>query len=82
MRANCVAPGVILNGFHQRFGMSDDDVEGLKERVKVSHPGNGGRLGENEDVAKVIVFLASNEASFVTGQINLVDGGFSCYNPI
>jgi 3-oxoacyl-[acyl-carrier protein] reductase len=35
------------------------------------------RLAEPEDIAKAILFLASNDADFITGQILLVDGGFS-----
>jgi len=38
-----------------------------------------GRLGEPEEVASVILFLASDAASLMTGSIVLVDGGYSCW---
>ena len=37
-----------------------------------------GRLGSPEDVAKVVAFIASDNASFITGQVIVVDGGISC----
>jgi NAD(P)-dependent dehydrogenase (short-subunit alcohol dehydrogenase family) len=38
-----------------------------------------GRLGEVEEVASVVAFLASDAASLMTGSIVLVDGGYSCW---
>ena len=68
IRVNAVAPGTIAT----------DAVAELPEEYKVpmkeAHP--IGRLGEPSDVANAILFLASDEASFVTGAILPVDGGY------
>ncbi|MEU6641338.1 glucose 1-dehydrogenase [Saccharomonospora sp. NPDC046836] len=67
IRVNAVAPGVIQTAMTAHLG---EDV--LAERVGSTPLG---RLGEAEEVAKAIRFLASDEASFVTGQVLGVDGG-------
>lgn len=68
IRVNAIAPGVVktdmLNGF------SDDDLKELANATPLQ------RLGTPEDVAKTALFLASSDASFITGQIISVDGGF------
>ncbi|MFE5110627.1 SDR family NAD(P)-dependent oxidoreductase [Streptomyces sp. NPDC056663] len=68
IRANAVAPGVVLteNG---RTGTSPEIREALLEKTALP------RLGEPEDLANMIVFLLSDEASWITGQILSVDGG-------
>ena len=75
VRVNSVNPGVIRNTeIHTRAGMSDEDCAEYFEKVKEKHP--LGRVGEPEDVAQAIAFLASSNASFTTGEHLHVDGGF------
>ncbi len=65
---NCVAPGVI--GTDMNAAISGEILEELKENTPLN------RIGTSEDVAEAILFLASDKASFITGQTLSVDGGF------
>jgi 3-oxoacyl-[acyl-carrier protein] reductase len=67
VRVNAVAPGFI------RTAMTDSLSEDVQNQVKQTIP--LGRLGEPADVADVVMFLASNLASYVTGQVINCDGG-------
>lgn len=67
VRANAVAPGFI------RTRMTDELSEDVRERMLGAIP--LARFGEVEDVANVVAFLASDEASYVTGQVLTVCGG-------
>jgi NAD(P)-dependent dehydrogenase (short-subunit alcohol dehydrogenase family) len=73
IRVNAVAPGTINTERVQQLPNEPGGTEYL-EAVKAAHP--MGRLGEPSEVAKAILFLASDEASFITGAILAVDGGF------
>lgn len=68
IRVNCVAPGVIKTDMLSSF--SDQELEELKVETPLSH------LGTPEDIAKAVYFLSSDDASFITGQVLSVDGGF------
>lgn len=68
IRVNCVAPGVIDTDMVQVLGK--DVLEELAKQTPLS------RLGTPEDIANAINFLASDEASFITGQVLVSDGGF------
>ncbi|VEN36255.1 unnamed protein product [Callosobruchus maculatus] len=73
VRVNSVNPGVIVTELHKRGGMSEEEYAKFLERCKQTHP--LGRPGQTTEVAKAIVFLASDGASFITG-VNLpIDGG-------
>lgn len=67
IRVNGVAPGVINTEMNS--WMSDEDRENLEAEIPMS------RFGECDEIGKVVAFLCSNEASYVTGQIITVDGG-------
>jgi len=67
IRVNAVAPGFIVSK------MTDALPEELKKQMLASIP--AGRLGVPADVAKSVVFLASDDASYVTGQVLSVNGG-------
>ena len=66
IRVNAVAPGTINTERVQRLPEEPGGPEYL-EVIKAAHP--MGRLGEPSEVAKAILFLASDEASFITGAI-------------
>ena len=76
IRVNAVAPGATLTDYHLQRAASRGMTAGqLREAVR----GYGllGRAAEPEEIARAIRFLASDEASFITGQTLFVDGGFS-----
>jgi NAD(P)-dependent dehydrogenase (short-subunit alcohol dehydrogenase family) len=73
IRVNAVNPGVIVTKLHKRSGMSDEDYSIFLEHSKSTHP--IGRVGEPEEVADLILFLASEKASWITGATYEIDGG-------
>ncbi len=73
IRVNAVAPGTIRT---ERVKQLPDEPGGAEylESIERMHP--MGRIGEPDEVAKAIVFLASDDASFITGAVLPVDGGY------
>jgi NAD(P)-dependent dehydrogenase (short-subunit alcohol dehydrogenase family) len=69
VRVNAVAPGPTDTGMLDRFTGTPENKAALVSGVPL------GRVGKSVDIARVIVFLASDAASFVTGEIVAVDGG-------
>ena len=68
IRVNCVAPGVIDTGMNSH--LSPDDLRELAECTPLM------RLGSPDEVARTIFFLASDDASFITGQVICPNGGY------
>jgi len=66
---NAVAPGYLRT--EMTHGLNEDQLEQIVRRTPL------GRLGEVEDVTAIVRYLASDEASFVTGQVFVVDGGLT-----
>ncbi|KAM5152262.1 3-oxoacyl-[acyl-carrier-protein] reductase FabG-like isoform 2-T2 [Mantella aurantiaca] len=73
VRVNAVCPGVIVTEIHKRGGMTEEQYQEFLKRTKETHA--LGRPGKVEEVARVIAFLASDAASFITGVTMPVDGG-------
>ncbi len=74
VRVNCVCPGIIDTGmFDQAVDMVAVDRDELATTIGETHP--MGRIGRPEEVAAAILFLVSEEASFITGVPLSVDGG-------
>lgn len=68
IRVNCIAPGVIATDMAAELGESTLSM--LREQTPM------GRLGRPEDIAEAAAFLLREDASFITGQVLTVDGGF------
>jgi NAD(P)-dependent dehydrogenase (short-subunit alcohol dehydrogenase family) len=75
VRANTVCPGFTDTTLLEQYLAMQDDPEAAREAMAAEYPLK--RLGEPEEVADAIAFLASEEASFVSGHGLVVDGGFS-----
>lgn len=75
VRVNSVNPAVIRTNFHETSGMKGEVLERFLENCKKDHA--LGRIGEVDEVAYAIAFLASDQASFMTGVLLPVDGGKS-----
>lgn len=67
VRVNCVAPGLVLTDMTD--GLTANDIAGICEETPLL------RAGTPEDIAAAVLFLATEESSFVTGQVLCVDGG-------
>lgn len=77
IRVNAVAPGAIDNRMFQSVvqQLAPQNVAAVKEGIKGSIPMK--RYGTNEEIANVVTFLASDDASYTTGAIYLADGGLT-----
>lgn len=73
VRVNCVNPGVTITNLHRRGGMEEAQYAAFLQRAKETHP--LGRPGQPDEVAALIVFLASEDASWMTGETIPIDGG-------
>lgn len=77
VRANAVCPGFIDTELGRQYFESQDDPETVRERMTAQYPLR--RLGEPEEIADCIAFLASDESSYVTGHGLVADGGYSAW---
>ncbi|MBB4146183.1 SDR family oxidoreductase [Rhizobium rhizoryzae] len=73
IRVNAIAPGAIRTPINKDAWESDEELSKLLRLIPY------GRIGEPEDVAKAAVWLASDEADYITGTTLYVDGGMSLY---
>ena len=73
VRVNAVNPGVIVTNLHRSGGMKEEAYARFLEHSRSTHP--MGRVGSPEEVAELILFLASSKAGWITGVTCGIDGG-------
>ena len=71
VRVNCIAPGFIKGSTMNKILEEEDNTNLIKDRIPLK------RFGLPEEVAEVIIFLASKNSSYITGSTIFVDGGYS-----
>jgi NAD(P)-dependent dehydrogenase (short-subunit alcohol dehydrogenase family) len=79
IRCNAICPGWIRTEMMDAYLKSQADAAGAEDAVIAQHP--VGRLGEPRDIASLATWLASDEASFATGQLFVLDGGLTAHAP-
>jgi len=79
IRINSINPGPIATPIFEKTGMPEDQLKGFAEAMQNRIPLK--RFGQPEDVANLVCFLASDEASFITGGEYNIDGGINI-NPL
>jgi NAD(P)-dependent dehydrogenase (short-subunit alcohol dehydrogenase family) len=75
IRVNAVSPGPISTPFHGKLGLSDQQLKDAAAGIEVQVPPH--RFGEAVEIARAALFLASDDASFMTGAEVVVDGGLT-----
>lgn len=73
VRINSINPGVVLTNLHRSSGMNEEAYQAFVNHSKTTHP--IGRVGNPEEVAELILFLASDKAGWITGASYSIDGG-------
>ncbi|GGF35572.1 short-chain dehydrogenase [Aliidongia dinghuensis] len=71
IRVNAVSPGPIATPLHGKIGMTDADIAGLVGQIPA------GRRGDVSEIARAVVFFASDESAFTVGSELVIDGGMS-----
>ena len=69
VRVNAIAPGLIRTDFSEYFWKNPEHVKRLEETQPIA------RVGTPDELGGIALYLASDESSFVTGQVFVVDGG-------
>ncbi|MDH3629562.1 MAG: SDR family oxidoreductase [Gammaproteobacteria bacterium] len=80
IRCNAISPGWIMTGMADAAFAAANHPAAAKRDALTRHP--AGRLGEPGDIANLAVWLASDEASFATGQCYTLDGGLTAASPL
>jgi len=75
VRLNAVNPGVVRTQLHRRGGMDEKAYTAFTEHSRTTHP--LGRIGEPEEIAELIAFLATDRSAWITGETISIDGGRS-----
>ncbi len=74
VRVNVVSPGFVFTDFQAKMGLPPEALDAFAASIRQASP--LGREGKPHEIAHAVVFLASDEASFVTGEDLVVDGGY------
>ena len=80
IRVNAIAPGWIRSELSDDYINVQQDPQAAWEGLYKMHP--VGRIGEPQDVGKLAVYLASDDSTFITGQIIVIDGGRTSKLPL
>jgi Dehydrogenases with different specificities (related to short-chain alcohol dehydrogenases) len=75
IRCNAICPGTVQSPSLEQRIAAQGDVEKVRSEFVARQP--MGRIGRPEEIASLAVYLASDESSYTTGQIHIIDGGFS-----
>jgi len=75
IRVNAISPGLIDTPIFNGLGQSEEQIEQFKTSFVSTTP--MGRMGSSDEIAKAVLFLASNDSSYVTGIELSVDGGWA-----
>ncbi len=73
IRLNAVSPGPVSTPLYGKLGFSEADLKNVAETIKDKVP--AGRFGTPSEIAKAVVFLASDEAAYTVGSEIMIDGG-------
>lgn len=84
IRVNAVNPGSVVSLIYRRGedGLNDEEYDKFQKAMSSPSVHPLGRMGLASEVADSVVFLASQRASFITGQVVFVDGGRHCVGPV
>ncbi|HTS31807.1 MAG TPA: SDR family oxidoreductase [Bryobacteraceae bacterium] len=75
IRVNAISPGPIATPLYGKLGLSEAEAKATGEKILAQVP--AGRFGDAAEIAKAVVFLASDEAAFTVGSELILDGGLS-----
>jgi NAD(P)-dependent dehydrogenase (short-subunit alcohol dehydrogenase family) len=78
IRVNCVCPGAVMTPLQERWYAMHKDPVHTEEIFDRAYP--MGRIARPDEVGKLVSFLASDDASFITGAAYLIDGGMYSQN--
>jgi len=77
VRVNCICPSGIKTAQMEWYFQQAEDPEKERQRVIDLHP--VGRMADSSEVANLLVYLSTDEASFITGAVHTIDGGYTIF---
>lgn len=75
IRVNAVSPGPVSTPIYGKLGLSEDDLKAMTATIQGQIP--AGRFGNPSEIAKAVVFLASDKSAYTVGSELVIDGGMS-----